>query len=107
MVLSRISGLARESLPHPTMRITITLPPATQVRLRIQAEATGKSVDQLVVESVEARLSLAQLPLRDILAPVHAELHGSGMIDAELDALLQGALEESRSERSPNSGSPA
>lgn len=89
------------------MRITITLPPTAEERLRIQAEATGKSVDQLVVESVEARLTLAQLHIRDILAPVHAELHGSGMTDAELDALLQGALDESRSERSPNSGTPA
>lgn len=82
-------------------------PPATEERLRAQAAATGKNISTLVVEAVEARLSLAQLHLRDTLAPVHADLHNSGMTDAELDAILQDALDESRSERSPNSGTPA
>lgn len=52
------------------MTITISLPPATEERLRAQSEATGKNIGTLVVEAVEARLSLAQLRLRDILAPV-------------------------------------
>ncbi len=55
------------------MTITITLSPATEERLRAQAEATGKDMGTLVVESVQARLSLAQLKLRDILAPVHED----------------------------------
>ena len=49
------------------MTITITLPPATEQRLRAEAEATGKDVGTLVVEAVEARLSLAKLSLRDAL----------------------------------------
>jgi hypothetical protein len=82
-----------------TMTITINLSPATEERLRAQAEATGKNVSTLVVEAVEARLSLAQLGLRDILAPAHADFHRSGMTEAELDTLLQDSLDESRSER--------
>ena len=55
------------------MTITINLPPATEEQLRAQAAATGKNISTLVVEAVEARLALAQLRLKDILAPVHAE----------------------------------
>lgn len=107
LVSSGGSHRVREYFLNQPMTITITLPPATEERLRAQAEATGKNISTLVVEAVEARLSLAHLRLRDILAPVHADLHGSGMADVELDTLLQGALDESRSERSPSSGSPA
>ena len=81
------------------MTITITLPPATEEQLRAQSEATGKNISTLVVEAVEARLSLAQLSLRDILAPAHADFHSGGMREGELDTLLQESLDESRSER--------
>ncbi|HUY33171.1 MAG TPA: hypothetical protein VMV69_10345 [Pirellulales bacterium] len=89
------------------MTITINLPPATEERLRAQAEATGKNISTLVVEAVEARLSLAQLSLRDILGPVHADLQRSGMTEAELDTLLEDSLEKARSERRSAPGSPA
>jgi hypothetical protein len=81
------------------MTITIELPPATEERLRVQAEATGKKISTLIVEAVEARLSLAQVGLHDILAPAHADFHRSGMTKAELDTLLQESLDENRSER--------
>jgi hypothetical protein len=81
------------------MTIQITLPPATEERLRAQAEATGKNISTLVVEAVEARLSLAKFNLRDVLAPAHADFHRSGMTDGELDALLQDSLNGVRSER--------
>ena len=89
------------------MTITINLPPATEERLRAQAEATGKNISTLVVEAVEARLSLAQLSLRDILGPVHADFQRSGMTEAELDTLLEDSLEKARSERRSAPGSPA
>ena len=82
-----------------TMSITITLPPATEAWLQAQAKATGKDVGALVVESVEARQSMAQMSLREILAPVHADFHKSGMSEAELDMLLSDELAESRAER--------
>jgi len=89
------------------MTITITLPPATEERLRAQAEATGKNINTLVVEAVEARLSLAQFSLRDVLAPAHADFRESGITDTELETLLEASLEEVRSERRPHSGKSA
>lgn len=81
------------------MSITITLPPATEERLRAEAEATGKDVDTFVAEAVETRLSLSTMSLRDILAPVHEDFRRSGLSDGELDALLGESLDESRAGR--------
>jgi len=89
------------------MTITITLPPATEERLRAEAEATGKNINTLVAEAVEARLSIAQLKLREILAPVHGDFQRSGMTEEELDSLLKGSLEAVRSGRRTAPGSPA
>lgn len=89
------------------MTITINLPPATEEQLRAQAEATGKNISTLVLEAVEARLALAQLQLKDILAPVHADFRRSNMNEADLDTLLEGSLEKARSERRFDPGSPA
>ena len=88
------------------MTITITLPPATEERLRAQAEVTGKDVGTLVVEAVDARLSLSTLSLRDIVAPVHEDVRKSGMNDKELESLLGDALKKTRSERSRSPRSP-
>ena len=87
------------------MTITITLPPEMEQRLRAQAEATGKNISMLVVEAVEAQLSLEKLGLRDILASAHLDFHKSGMTDAQLDELLSESLEDSRSERRAASAS--
>ena len=89
------------------MTITITLPPATEERLKAQAEATGKNISTLVVEAVEARLSLSQLSLRDILAPAHGDFQRSGMTEGELDELLQNSFDEARSERKSTPGPSA
>ncbi len=89
------------------MTIKITLPPATEERLRAHAAATGKKISTLVAEAVEARLSLAQLQLRDILAPVHGDFHQSGLTDEDLETLLKGSVEKVRSERRSAPGSPA
>ena len=84
------------------MTITITLPPTTEQRLRQQAQATGKDINTLIVEAIEARLTLAQLRLRDILAPVHEDFRKSGMSQIEIDARLGDALAEVRSKKSPD-----
>jgi hypothetical protein len=81
------------------MTLTITLSPATEDRLRAQAQATGKDIGTLVVEAVEARLSLSKLSLRAILAPVHEDFRKSGMSESDLDTLLRETLAESRAER--------
>jgi predicted DNA-binding protein len=85
------------------MSITITLPPATEERLRAQAEATGKDIATLVVEAVETRLSLSELRLRDILAPVHEDFKKGAMTDAELDKLF---TEERSAARPTNDADP-
>ena len=81
------------------MTISVTLPPATEKRLLAESEATGKNINTLIVAAVEARLSLSDLSLRDILAPAHADFQRSGMAEAELEAFLQESLDESRTER--------
>lgn len=81
------------------MTITITLPPETEERLRAQSTATGKDISTLVVEAVEARLSVSQLSLREILAPVHADFQRSGMTEASLDTLLEESRDAARAER--------
>jgi hypothetical protein len=81
------------------MSITITLPPSTEARLWAEATATGKDVDTVIAEAVEARLSLARFGLRDILAPVHEDFRTNGMTEAELETLLQEVIGESRKER--------
>jgi hypothetical protein len=89
------------------MTITINLPPATEDRLRAQAEATGKDLSTLVVEAIEARFALTQLSLRDILIPVHEDFRKSGMTAAELDSFLQDTLAKDRSERQSAPGTSA
>ena len=81
------------------MTISVTLPPATEKRFLAESEATGKNINTLIVAAVEARLSLSDLSLRDILAPAHADFQRSGMAEAELEAFLQESLDESRTER--------
>ena len=73
------------------MTITIELPAGTEEKLRAHALATGKNVEALVVEAVEAKLSLAKISFREILAPVHEDFRKSGLTDLELAGLLQEA----------------
>jgi hypothetical protein len=86
------------------MTITITFPPATEARLRAEAQAAGKDVSTFVIEAVEARLALAKQSLRDILGPLHEDFRSSGMTEAELDTLLRETLAESRAERRSRPG---
>lgn len=107
MMLARLAAETGYPEYSKTMTITINLPPATEDRLRAQAEATGKDLGTLVVEAVEARLALAQLSLRDILAPVHDDFRKSGMTGSELDSFLKEALEKDRAERVSAPGTSA
>lgn len=89
------------------MTITIHLAPAIEQQLRVQAESTGKNISTLVIEAVEARLALAPLQLKDILAPVHADFCRSGMSEADLSELLETSLEKARSGRRTDPDSTA
>lgn len=81
------------------MTISITLPPDTEKRLRAELEATGTDVSTFVRQAVEARLSLGNLSLRDVLSSVHEDFRKSGMTDAELEPMLDETLKEARAER--------
>jgi hypothetical protein len=74
------------------MIISINLPAATECRLRALTNAAGKDLNTLVIEAVEWRLALADMSLRDILAPVHEDFRKSGMTTDELDAILRKAI---------------
>lgn len=85
------------------MSITIDLPEAIEARLRAHASASGKNLETLVVEAIEAKLSLAQMTFREILAPIHDDFRRSGMSDEELDELLQSERAEARAARASSS----
>ncbi len=84
------------------MTITITLPSATEQRLRAQAAATGKDLATLVVEAVEAKLAVSP-SIRQILKPIHDEVRRSGIGEPELDSLLTDELKAVRAERQSKS----
>jgi hypothetical protein len=81
------------------MTVTIDFPPETEQKLLARAAATGKDVATLVREAVEEKLRTALPPFAEILAPVHEDVRQSGLTQEELDALLDGALAETRRER--------
>lgn len=68
--------------------ITIQIPDPTEAKLRRQAEAAGKPVDQFVRDVLEAQTSPAQT-LRDISGPVHQRFLDTGMSEDELADRLE------------------
>ena len=89
------------------MTITIELPAAVEEKLRAHAAAAGKNIEAVVVEAVEAKLTLSKISLRQILAPVHEDFKKSGMTEPELDDLLQDSISETRASRHTQSDQSA
>ena len=81
------------------MTITINFPPATIEKLQAQAAASGKDVETLVKEAVEANLAVSGLSFREILQPIHDEIEASGTSDEEADTLAESAVVEGRAGR--------
>lgn len=81
------------------MTITIDLPASVEEKLRAHAAATGKKIETVVVEAVEAKLTLSKISLREILAPIHDDFKKSGMSEQELDHLIQESIAETRAAR--------
>jgi hypothetical protein len=81
------------------MTITINFPPATIEKLQAQARASGKDVETLVKEAVEANLVVSGLSFREILKPIHDEVEASGMSEEEVNALAESAVAEARAAR--------
>ena len=63
--------------------ITVKIPDPTEKRLRLQAKAAGKPVEQFVSEVLEAQAAPAKT-LRDISGSVQQRFLESGMSEEEL-----------------------
>jgi len=81
------------------MVTSINFPPATLNRLRAEAARSGKDLDTLVTEAVEAKLAISGRSFREILEPIHRQVEESGVSDHELEALADDAVAEARAAR--------
>jgi hypothetical protein len=86
------------------MSTTINFPPATLSRLYAEAERSGKDLDVLVTEAVEARLALSRVSLHDVLGPLNEAIAASGMSPEEAEAFFDQELAAMRAERKARYG---
>lgn len=75
-------------------KTTITLADDVYERVRHQAEAEGKTVDELAADALQGHLARRALERfkRD------AEVRRGGKMDEEIEALVEKAIKESRNE---------
>ncbi len=81
------------------MTITINLPPATLDQVRAEAQATGKDIETVVREAVEAKMALSHVSLQEVLRPINEAIAESGMTPEEAEAFLEQELRAMRAER--------
>lgn len=81
------------------MTITINLPPATLDQLKAEAQATGKDVETVVREAVEARLAFRQKTFAEVLKPIHDAVEASGMSEEAVEELIDQELQAVRAAR--------
>lgn len=81
------------------MTFTIDLPQATVDRLRAEAQTSGKDVETLVQEAVEAKLARRKRTLGEVLKPLQDAIAASGMSEKKANALFERELRAVRSER--------
>jgi hypothetical protein len=81
------------------MVLTIDLPPATLEKVQAEAAATGKDVQTVVCEAVEARFAARRQTFADILKPIQDEVEASGAGEEELSELANQAVAQARTER--------
>jgi predicted DNA-binding protein len=82
------------------MTLTIDFPPATLEKLKAEAAATGKDVQTVVREAVEARFAQHRQTFAEILKPIHDEVETSKISEMELEKLVDQAVAGARAERS-------
>jgi hypothetical protein len=78
------------------MTVTIDFPAATLARLQAEAAATGKDIQTVVREAVEARFARRRQTFAEILAPIHDEVEASAISDQELEELVDEAVADAR-----------
>jgi len=81
------------------MTITINLPEAKLEELRAEAEATGKDVETVVRDAVDARLARRKRTFAEVLKPIHDAIEASGMNEGQVTELFDKALKDVRAER--------
>jgi hypothetical protein len=81
------------------MTITIDLPRAKLEELQAEAAATGKDVETVVRDAVEARLARRKQTFAEVLKPIHDAVEASGTTEEEATRLLDNALQDVRAER--------
>ena len=81
------------------MMITINLPPSTLEHLKAEAQATGKDIDTVVREALEAKLARRKRTFAEILKPVHDAVEAGGMNEEDVNSLLKKELNAVRAER--------
>src|SRR5439155_1988812 len=84
---------------EPSMSITIDLPPAKLKLLQAEAAATGKDVETVVRDAVDARLARRKQTFAEVLKPIHEAVEASGLSDDEVNELLDKELKDARTER--------
>lgn len=88
------------------MTLTIDFPPATLERLQAEAAATGKDIQTVVREAVEARFAQRRQTFADILKPVHDEVEASALGEQELADLADEAVAAARTQGSASPRRP-
>jgi hypothetical protein len=81
------------------MTLTIDFPPATLEQLKAEAAATGKDIQTVVREAVEARFARRRQTFADILKPIHDEVEASGIGEDELEKLVDDTVADARAQR--------
>jgi hypothetical protein len=84
------------------MTITLDFPASVLAQLKAEAESTGKDVESVIREAVNARLARRKRSLADALEPIQDAIEASGMNAEEATAFLDGELRAMRSERPSN-----
>jgi len=77
--------------------MTITLPPEEEKKLAERAAAIGQDVIEYVHRLIKK--DIEHLSFADLFAPLHQAVAQSGIDTAELNALLENAIADSRANR--------
>jgi hypothetical protein len=86
------------------MTITINLTPATLDQLKAEAQATGKDVETVAREAVEAKMAISHVSMREVLRPINEAIAASGMTPEEAETFFEQELSAMRAERKSSSG---
>jgi hypothetical protein len=77
--------------------VTITLPPELEQAVFAKASASGKGLEEYLLEIIQKDAALPSL--RDLFAEVRADIQARGITDEELDADIDAAVAEVRARR--------